>query len=90
MKDLIVFDLDNTLVPSKTIMDDEMVGLFTELLTKKKVAVISGGSLKQFKKEFINSLPDTANLSNLLLFPTDGTAFYKWSDSMKDWEKIYQ
>lgn len=90
MKDLIVFDLDNTLVPSKTIMDDEMVGLFTELLTKKKVAVISGGSLEQFKKEFINSLPDTANLSNLLLFPTDGTAFYKWSDSKRDWEKIYQ
>lgn len=90
MKDLIVFDLDNTLVPSKTIMDDEMVGLFTELLTKKKVAVISGGSLEQFKKEFINSLPDTANLSNLLLFPTDGTAFYKWSDSKLDWEKVYQ
>lgn len=71
-------------------MDDEMVRLFTELLSKKKVAVISGGSLEQFKKEFINSLPDTANLSNLLLFPTDGTAFYKWSDSMRDWEKIYQ
>jgi hypothetical protein len=90
MKDLIVFDLDNTLVPSKTIMDDEMVGLFTELINKKKVAVMSGGSLEQFKKEFINSLPSTANLSNLLLFPTDGAAFYKWSDSIKDWEKVYQ
>jgi len=90
MKELIVFDLDNTLVPSKTVMDEEMIDLFTELLSKVKVAVISGGSLIQFKKEFISSISDSSNFSNLLLFPTDGTAFYIWSKESSDWQKVYQ
>jgi HAD superfamily hydrolase (TIGR01484 family) len=90
MKELIVFDLDNTLVPSKTVMDDEMSEIFSNLLSKVKVAVMSGGSLKQFKLEFISKLKPDTNFSNLLLFPTDGTAFYRWSIDLKDWEKVYQ
>jgi HAD superfamily hydrolase (TIGR01484 family) len=71
-------------------MDSQMTLLFTSLIKMTKVAVISGGSLEQYKKEFINSLPKDANLSNLLLLPTDGTAFYTWSESNHDWDKVYQ
>jgi phosphomannomutase len=52
-KNLVIFDLDGTLAESKQPMDSEMVRLLLELLEKKKVAVISGGSFEQFKKQFL-------------------------------------
>jgi phosphoserine phosphatase len=36
--DLIVFDMDGTLTPSKSAADREMIGLLLKLLDKKKVA----------------------------------------------------
>ena len=44
MKKLIVFDLDGTLAPSKSPLDDEMSSLLHDLLAVVKVAVISGGA----------------------------------------------
>jgi len=55
-KKLIIFDLDGTLAESKQPMDVEMAGLLARLLEKKKVAVISGGSFKQFEKQFLPAL----------------------------------
>ncbi|MDO8430489.1 MAG: HAD family hydrolase, partial [Candidatus Taylorbacteria bacterium] len=78
MHELIVFDLDNTLARSKTVIDEEMAGLLYKLLKKKKVSVISGGSYAQFEKELLYALPFNTNFSNLHIFPTDGTAYYAW------------
>ncbi len=86
--DVIVFDLDNTLARSKTIIDEEMGGLLAELLTKKKVAVVSGGSMAQFKKELLDPLPPPYD--NLHLFPTDGTAYFKWDTATHAWKPVYQ
>jgi hypothetical protein len=86
-KDLVVFDLDGTLAPSKSVMDQEMAKLIKELLTVKKVAVIGGGKLELFKHQFLNELkvPESL-LKNLYLFPTTATTFLRYQNG---WEKVY-
>lgn len=85
-KKLIVFDLDKTLSESKQPMDNEMAGLLRRLLEIKKVAVISGGSFNQFQKQFVPQLT-RGKLENLFLFPTCGSAFYRYGKN--GWENIY-
>jgi phosphomannomutase len=86
MKKLIVFDLDGTLAPSKSSLDDKMAALLHDLLGVVKVAVISGGDWPQFEKQLLANLPHDALLANLSLLPTCGTKFYQYS---KDWKKLY-
>ena len=86
-KDLIVFDLDGTLTPSKSKMDAEMSELIKKLLTTKKVAVIGGGKLALFRHQFLNELKVPKNLlNNLSLFPTTATTFLRWDNG---WKKVY-
>lgn len=87
-KDLVVFDLDGTLTPSKSEMDSETNGLLKELLAVKKVAVIGGGKLQLFKEQFLNALnvPNEL-LKNLYLFPTTATVFLRWDNG---WKKVYE
>lgn len=90
MYELIVFDLDNTLAISKTVVDEEMSELISKLLIDKKVAVISGGNFKQFEKEILFPLKIDTNFSNLHLFPTDGAEYLNWNSKEGKWQKIYQ
>lgn len=86
-KKLIVFDLDGTLAKSKTIMDKEMVKLFTTLLSSHRVAVIGGGKYGLFKEQLLAPLKLKGDLAkNLFLFPTTATAFYRYS---KGWKNVY-
>lgn len=87
---LIVFDLDNTLAVSKTVIDEEMSELLRKLLEIKKVAVISGGSFKQLEKELLFHLSLETNLSNLHIFPSGGTSYYCWIKDEGKWAMIYQ
>lgn len=87
---LIVFDLDNTLAVSKTVIDEEMSKLLLKLLEIKKVAVISGGSFKQLEKELLFHLSLETNLTNLHIFPTGGTSYYSWIRNEGKWALIYQ
>lgn len=81
-KELIIFDLDGTLTPSKSPMDTEMGKLLAQLISKKKVAVISGGGLPQFQVQFLHSLPaESDNLTNLFILPTSGARLYAWKGS---------
>jgi len=84
---MIVFDLDGTLASSKGKMDSEMAELFSALLKKFKVWVISGGDFPQFEKQLIPSLPQDANLSNLYLGPTCSTKMYLYEGGA--WVKKY-
>jgi HAD superfamily hydrolase (TIGR01484 family) len=86
-KDLIVFDLDGTLTPSKSNLEPDMSRALTALLAKKKVAVIGGGDYKQFQKQFLRLLhcPEKL-LPNLFLFPTTATAFYRYQNG---WKNVY-
>ena len=86
-KKLVVFDLDGTLVESKSAMDAEMSALFTDLLKKKIVAVIGGGKYELFKSQLIERLSTSQELrKRLFLFPTTATSFYRYKSG---WKKVY-
>ena len=86
-KDLIVFDLDGTLTPSKSNLEPDMSRSLALLLARKRVAVISGGSYEQFQKQFLGSLTCPQKfLQNLFLFPTNATAFYRYRSG---WKNVY-
>lgn len=94
---IIIFDLDETLTESKSALDNEMAILMDDLLKRYRVAVISGGSFKQFERQFLPFLkPDLPAFKNLLILPTCGSSFYlningKWelqySEVLKEDEK---
>ncbi|MCF8588154.1 HAD-IIB family hydrolase [Gordonia liuliyuniae] len=84
---LVMFDLDDTLAPSKTPMSDEMVGLFTDLLATSMVCIISGGQYGQFQSQVLDRLGDFPDKANLHLMPTNGTRYIRWSGT--EWETVY-
>jgi HAD superfamily hydrolase (TIGR01484 family) len=86
MKKLIVFDLDGTLAPSKSALDEETAALLHDLLTVLKVAVISGGAWAQFEKQLLSDIPHDDRLVNLSLLPTCGTKFFQYAG---DWKQVY-
>ncbi len=82
--DLIIFDLDGTLAPSKSPLDPSMAEALAKLLEKKKVAVISGCNFEQFKDQFLKTLPANPEVyKNLIILPTSGSSMYLWSDGWK-------
>jgi phosphomannomutase len=86
MKRLIVFDLDGTLAPSKSPIDDEMASLLRSLLDVEKVAIISGGDFPQFQQQVIDRLPAGSDLAKLSILPTSGTKFFTYDGQ---WRKLY-
>jgi phosphomannomutase len=86
MKKLIVFDLDGTLAPSKSSLDQETAALLHDLLDLIKVAVISGGAWAQFEKQLLTDLPKDSNFANLCLLPTCGTKFFQYTGQ---WTQLY-
>ncbi|MGB7957978.1 MAG: HAD-IIB family hydrolase [Minisyncoccia bacterium] len=87
-KDLIVFDLDGTLTPSKSDLEPDMSRALAALLARKKVAVIGGGSYGQFRHQFLKHLHcPTELLPNLFIFPTTATSFYRYQ---KGWRTVYR
>lgn len=86
-KSLIVFDLDGTLVRTKSPMDPEMVVLVRDLLAVKKVAIIGGGKYPVFRSLLLARLGRARKLfRNLSLFPTTATAFYRYE---RGWKRVY-
>lgn len=86
-KQLIIFDKDGTLTPSKGPMDANMAELLMKLLEQKKVAIISGSGFPLFEDQILKVLPhDSQNISNLLILPVSGTRLYTWKGS---WNEQY-
>lgn len=86
-KDLIVFDMDGTLTPTKAPMDAEMTGLIADLLAEKQVAVIGGGKYGLFREQLLAPLRKARVApKNLLLFPTTATSFYRYRGG---WKNVY-
>jgi phosphomannomutase len=87
-KDLIVFDLDGTLAPTKAQMDSEMSELIKRLLEVKKVAIIGGGKYELFKYQFLDRLRIPKELyKKLFLFPVTSTTFLRREGNA--WKKVY-
>jgi HAD superfamily hydrolase (TIGR01484 family) len=87
-KKLFVFDMDKTLTLSKQPMDEEMCFLLSRILEKKNVSIISGGKYEVFRDIYLRNLKIEPELLNkLYLFPTCGSAFYKYSNNAI--QKVY-
>lgn len=92
LKKIIAFDLDGTLTESKQIMTPGMAKLLDALSVKTKIVIISGGSYKRFKEQFIPQLVANAeakNLENIILLPTSGSCRYEYSSKINDWTQVY-
>lgn len=88
-KKIVVFDLDGTLTASKASLDPEMATLLCQLLEKKIVAVMGGGSYAQFQKQLLTYLQCAASpMHNMFILPTSGASLYQY-DQQK-WQLIYQ
>lgn len=76
---LVAFDLDDTLAPSKGLIDQRIADLLRALLRSVDVAIISGGNEAQFRTQVIARLGDTdaADLARLHLLPTCGTRYLR-------------
>lgn len=87
---LVAFDLDDTLAPSKSPVDPRMVDVFSRLLGRTTVAVISGGNFEQFEMQLVSRLAgvDEAALERLHLLPTCGTRYERREGGA--WRTIYQ
>ena len=85
---LFIFDLDDTLAPSKSPIPDTIANGLVELLGRASVCVISGGRFEQFDRQVIRRLalePDL--LQKLHLMPTCGTQYYRWTQDT--WTQVY-
>jgi phosphomannomutase len=89
--DLLAFDLDDTLAPSKSPLDPEMARLLAELLAIVPVCVISGGQFSQFESQLIAGLPADATplFGRLHLLPTCGTQYYRYDADTGSWRQQY-
>ena len=87
MKQLVAFDLDNTLAASKQALEPFMGEALADLLGVAHVAVISGGDWPQFQKQVASRLPERADRSKLWLMPTTGTKLYTFRDG--EWGTVY-
>ncbi|MFT3714989.1 MAG: HAD-IIB family hydrolase [Gordonia sp. (in: high G+C Gram-positive bacteria)] len=81
---LVMFDLDDTLAPSKTQMSDEMVGLFRDMLSQAMGCIISGGQFGQFQAQVLDRLGEFDDRDNLHLMPTNGTRYIRWDATDAD------
>ena len=86
---LVAFDLDDTLAPSKSPIDPRMAELLVRLLGVAQVCVISGGQFAQFTMQVIDNLTevDSKALTRLHLMPTCGTQYYRYEDGA--WTQVY-
>lgn len=86
--ELVIFDLDGTLAPSKSPMEHDMAELLSRLLDKMGVVVISGGSWSQFEKQFLASANfSPGQFERLFLAPTSGASFFRFANGK--WHRVY-
>ena len=90
---LVAFDLDDTLAPSKSPVPERMLDVFSRLLGRTSVAVISGGNFEQFDAQLVSrldaagSVPEEA-LERLHLLPTCGTRYERREGGA--WRTVYR
>ncbi len=85
---MIVFDLDDTLTLTKSVVSAEIAELLVKLLAQRQVCIISGSRFEQFQLQILNSLKASPQLlRNLHLMPTCGTRYYRYEPD--GWHQIY-
>jgi phosphomannomutase len=85
---MVVFDLDDTLAPSKSPLPGPMTELVARLLTRAQICIISGGRFDQFRSQVLDQLDLPPGLAvRLHLMPTCGTQYYRWKEGA--WTQVY-
>ncbi len=89
-RQVIAFDLDGTLAPSKSPLPDRMGAALNQLLDKYEVCVISGGKFEQFEKQLLGNLQaEHTKLEKLHIMPTCGTRYYRYEADKQKWSIVY-
>lgn len=89
---VIAFDLDGTLTESNQKMEGEMAEVLETLLSKNRVAVITGAALGQMQKQMDALLShtkfqdDTKARENLYLLPISGLSIFQYVEN--EWKSI--
>lgn len=87
-KQLVVFDLDGTLAPSKNAMESSMKILLQKLLEFRSVAIIGGGKFELFQAQLLSQINyPTELLKKLHLFPNTASRMYEYESG--EWQQIY-
>lgn len=86
MVKIAIFDIDNTLTESRSVISATTAKLLSDLIDRMPVALISGGSIESFEKQVISHLTHTKK-NNLYALPTSGAELRAYE--MGDWKKIY-
>jgi len=60
---VLVFDLDGTLAESKQPIPNTIVRMLTKLTQLYRVAILTGGTIKQVKSQVLDQLPDNTPIS---------------------------
>ena len=84
---LAIFDLDDTLAPSKSRVDATIVDLLVDLTRVADVAVISGGRFEQFDTQLLSAIHDAHALAHVHVLPTCGTRYLVHDDA--GWVEVY-
>lgn len=88
MYKMIIFDLDGTLALSKCAISKSMSDLLQLLLSRYKVAIITGGDFPRFETQILPTIGSNPELlSNLYICPTCSTKMYVFKDGK--WSKLY-
>lgn len=89
-RQVIAFDLDDTLAVTKSPISDRMGELLGKLLEKYDVCIITGGAFPQIKIQVVDRLEVSAErLGRLHLMPTCGTSYYRYDVLDEEWVLQY-
>ncbi|MFO0881974.1 MAG: HAD-IIB family hydrolase [Candidatus Saccharimonadales bacterium] len=89
-RNVIAFDLDDTLAVSKSPISDRMAELLGQLLEHYEVCVITGGTFQQIEKQVAGRLEvSPLLLRKLHMMPTCGTRYYRFDEVTEQWVQQY-
>lgn len=77
----VIFDLDDTLTEHLDPPSPQIMEKLSKLLERLPVAIMSAASFERMKERLLPSLPSSANLRNLYLFPDTAGVCFTHGDS---------
>jgi hydroxymethylpyrimidine pyrophosphatase-like HAD family hydrolase len=84
IKNLVIFNLDDSLGKGNEVIDAGMGELLNKLLQLTKVAIISAGDWAHFEKKLLPGLPQKQYLKNLINLPCNGVQYFQYRSGWKE------
>ena len=89
-RQVIAFDLDDTLAVTKSPISDRMAELLGKLIDHYDICVITGGNFEQIKLQVTDRIDIAPHLlSRFHLMPTCGTRYYRYDELKAEWALQY-